>query len=263
MKKILIYAALLSFTVYGCRKVERVSYSGVFKLEKQVIKGGERDTLMERSKIKIYTDYHYMYAGVSTDSLVRFGLGTYQIDTANSIDEHNIYNNRALDSTQIFVVTITKNTKGRTQFIPDFGNYQGIRYTLTEDYAQLPATAGISALDGVWEMKKVFWVKGKDTTHQLQTQFKLFWHGHFMFIHRYPIKDAGTEYMNGFGYGTFGLTGNTLTENEELSSHTALVNRSFAIKVTFNGKNAYTQVTTDPQTGIQTTEVYERLREGA
>jgi hypothetical protein len=197
---------------------------------------------------------------VSADSSVRIGLGTYAPESGNTIAEHNIFNSRALDSTQIFVVKITKKAKGRTQFIPDFGRYKGVNYTLTEEYALLPAT-GISALDGVWEMNKVFWVKGKDTTHQKQTQFKLFWHGHFMFIHRYPTN--GTGYKNGFGYGTFALTNNSLTEKEELSSHAALVNRSFAIRVAFNGKNAYTQVTTDPQTGIQTTEVYERLREGA
>ncbi|MDB5141776.1 MAG: hypothetical protein JWQ66_489 [Mucilaginibacter sp.] len=259
MKKILICAALFTFTVSGCKKTERISYSGVFRLDKQTISGGTNDTVLIRKQMKIYTLHNYMYAGMAPDSSVSFGVGSYELDSGNRIDEHNIYNNRALDSTQIFVVKVSKTPKGRTQVVPDFGRSQSASYTSTEDYTKIPTTDA-SALDGVWELDKVFWVKGKDTLRQHETKFKAFWGGHFMFIHHYPVNAVGTEYKNGFGYGTFSLKNGTLSEENEMSNHAALLNRKLTIKVTFNGTDKYTQVINDPKTNVETTEIYNRLR---
>jgi hypothetical protein len=149
MKKILVYAALVSCTISGCKKVEKVSYSGIFRLDKQTVSGGVKDSILARKLIKIYTDHNYMYAGIAPDSSVVFGVGSYALDTGNRIVEHNIYNYRALDSTQIFVVQVSKTPTGRTEVIPDFGRYKDTRYTSTEEYTQLQAS-GDSELDGVW-----------------------------------------------------------------------------------------------------------------
>jgi hypothetical protein len=259
MKKILICAALLSCAILGCKKTEKISQAGVYKLEKQVVSGGGKDTTYARTQIKIYTDHHFMYAGMAPDSSVGFGLGSYELDTGNRIVEHNIYSSRSLDSSQIFNLVISKNDKGYTQVIPDLSTYKGVKYKMTEEYTKLPAT-GTSVLDGVWNLDKVYWVKGKDTLRQHENQFKIFWGGHFMFIHRYPLNAVGTEYKNGFGYGTFSLKDDTLSEEDEMSSHAVLVGRKFSIKITFNGNDEYSQVINDSKTNEQTTEIYKRLR---
>jgi hypothetical protein len=259
MKKILIYAALFAFTVLGCKKTEKISYSGVFRLDKQTVSGGGNDTVLARKQMKIYTGHNYMYAGMTPDTSVSFGVGSYELDSGNRIDEHNIYNSRALDSNQIFVVKVSKTPKGRTQIVPDFGRSNSISYTSTEEYTKIPLT-GTSILDGVWELDKAFSVKGKDTVRQHETQFKAYWGGHFMFIHHYPVNAVGTEYKNGFGYGTFSLKNDTLSEENEMSNHAALLNRKLVIKVTFNGSDEYTEVINGPKTNEQTTGIYNRLR---
>src|ERR1700753_3729195 len=111
MKKILIYMVLVACIISGCKKVVQTSYSGIFKLEKQVISGGGRDTFSDLSKMKIYTDHYYIYSGIGPDTTVHIGLGTYALDSSNTIVEHNIFNNRALDSAQIFVVKIAPSAK--------------------------------------------------------------------------------------------------------------------------------------------------------
>jgi len=258
MKKILIYCILIICIISGCKKVKRISYSGVYKLEKQTVSGKGLDTTLVRQQIKIYTDRHYIYAGISPDSVVKFGLGTYELDTANTIVEHNIFNSKALDSMQIFVVHIKRTNNGFTGTTPEWARSGDTMYKLTEDYTNVPSLR-TSDLDGVWELDKIYWVKGKDTTRQHETRFKVFWQGHFMFIHRYPINPVGTLFKNGFGYGTFSLKGDTLSETEAMSSHAELLNRQFAIKLTLKA-NEYTQVLIDPKTREQTTEIYKRIR---
>ncbi|HEY4195953.1 MAG TPA: hypothetical protein VGM63_10485, partial [Mucilaginibacter sp.] len=248
----------LSFAITGCRKYEKVSYSGVFRLDKQTVSGGGRDTVLARKQVKIYTDHNYMYAGMDPDSTVVFGVGSYGPDTGNTIAEHNIYNNRALDSSQVFVVKISKTPQGRTQVIPDFGRSGDITYTSTEEYTRLP-TVGNSELDGVWSLDKAFKLMGKDTTPWHETQFKVYWGGHFMLIRHYPVNAVGTEYKNGFGYGTFSLKNSLITESNELSSHAELLNNKQSVRISFKGKDEFTQVTTDPKTNGLIIEIYERL----
>ncbi|MGZ3750052.1 MAG: hypothetical protein ACXVB0_06795 [Mucilaginibacter sp.] len=259
MKKILIGAVLLGCLIAGCKNIVKINYSGVFKLNRQVISGGGKDTVLVKEQVKIYTDHNYMYAGLAPDSSVTFGLGSYELDAGNKIVEHNIFNNRALDSTQIFVVEVKRTAEGRTQVIADFGHYGGAIYKSTEEYGKLPMT-GASSLDGVWELNKEFRVKGKDTLRQHETRFKIFWGGHFMFIHRYPTNAVGTAYKNGFAYGIFSLKNDALSEETKGTSHAFLVNRKYSVKVTLNGADEYSQVIRDPKTNEQTTEVYKRMR---
>jgi hypothetical protein len=258
MEKILVYAVLISCIIAGCKKVEKVSYSGIFRLDKQTISGGSKDSVLARKLVKIYTDHNYIYAGITPDSSVVFGIGSYALDTGNRIVEHNIYNSRALDSNQIFVVKVSKTAKGRTQVVPDFGRYKEISYTSTEEYTQIPAT-GSSALDGVWSLDKAFKVKGRDTIPWHETLYKVCWGGHFMFIHHYPVNAVGNEYKNGFGYGTFSLNSSTLSELNELSNHTELLNKKSAAKISFKGTDEYSQVTQGPKAGELIIETYKRL----
>ncbi|MGZ3810858.1 MAG: hypothetical protein ACXVB0_03470 [Mucilaginibacter sp.] len=260
MKKILIYAVLLSCVIYGCKKTVKINQAGVYKLEKQMASGGGKDTTYARTQIKIYTDQHFMYAGMAPDSSVGFGVGAYSLDTGNRIIERNIYSSQYLDSSKSFNVLVSARTdKGYTQVIPDLAVVKGVKYKLIEDYTKLP-TSDTSFLDGVWKLDKTFWVKGKDTLKQNETQFKIFWGGHFMFIHRYPLDKAATKFKNGFGYGDFSFKNGTLSEEDQMSSHSVLLHRKFAIQITFNGNDEYSQVINDPKTNEQTTEIYRRIK---
>ena len=66
--------------------------------------------------------------------------------------------------------------------------------------------------------------------------------------------------MRGFGYGDFSLKNDTLSESEQLTSHWALMGRTFAIKITFKGSDEYSQVITDSKSGEQSVEIYRRLK---
>ena len=259
MKKIIIYAALISCAILGCKKKEKTSYAGIFKLEKQMVSGGGKDTVYKRAQVKIYTDRYFMYSGMAPDSSVGFGVGSYSLDTGSKIAEHNIYSSGNLDSTKKFNVIITKTDSGFTEVIPDLAMVKGAAYKLIENYSRIPG-ADTSVMDGLWKLDRVYWVKGKDTLRQTQTQFKMFWGGHFMFVHRYPLDATNRVYKNGFGYGTFTLKNDTLSEEDEMSSHSALVGRGFSIKITFNGKDEYSQVINDKKAKEITTEIYKRLK---
>jgi hypothetical protein len=260
MKKILLIAALLSCIIYGCKKKEKVSQAGVYKLDKQTASGGGKDTVYKRTQMKIYTDKYFMWAGVAADSSVGFGVGNYKLDTGNRIIESNIYSSGSLDSSRTFNLLITRKDSGYTQVIPELAVVKGVKWSLTENYSKVAGT-DTSVLDGLWKLDKNFWVKGKDTTRGNESQFKIFQGGHFMFVHRYPLSNGANQtFKNGFGYGTFSFKSDTLTEEEEWSSHAALVGRKFSIKITMKGRDEYSQIIDDQKAGIQTTETYRRVQ---
>jgi len=258
MKKILIAVFLLSCVIAGCKKVKTISYAGVFKLNKQIVSDGRWDTTWMKEQAKIYTDRYYMYSGLSSDSDSRFGFGTYEIGPNQTVVEHNIFNNKALDSAQIFVLQMKQSASGLTAIVPDWARSKTTSYKLIEDYAKVPSS-GSSPLDGVWELDKLYSVKGHDTTQQRETQFKIFWQGHFMLIRRYPIDPVATKYKNGFGNGKFTLKNNTLDETTEMSSQKALVNKNLTIPVGLKS-NEYTEEFKDTTTNLQTIAIYKRIR---
>ncbi len=260
MKTKLIFAALMVCTILGCKKTEIVSQAGVYKLEKQVVSGGGKDSTYKRAQYKIYTDQFFMYAGMAPDSSVGFGTGAYNLDSGNRIVERNIYSSGYLDSSKSFNLIIKRSNSGYAQTIPGLAIIRGVKYNLKERYSKLPTVTDTSVLDGLWKLYKTFWVKGKDTLRQNETQFKIFWGGHFMFVHRYPLDKAATKFKNGFGYGTFSFKRDTLTEEDEMSSHSVLVGRKFAIKITLNTRDEYQQVIFDPKANEQTTEIYRRVQ---
>jgi len=258
MKKILIAVFLLSCVIAGCKKVKTISYEGVFKLNKQIVSDGRWDTTWMKEQAKIYTDRYYMYSGLSSDSDARFGFGTYEIGPNQTIVEHNIFNYKALDSAQVFVAQMKQSANALTAIVSDWARSKTTSYKLTEDYTKVPSS-GASALDGVWELDKLYLVKGHDTTKQRETQFKIFWQGHFMFIRRYPVDLVATQYKNGFGYGQFLLKDNSLDETVEMSSHEHIANKNFHTNINLKS-NEYTEEFKDPKTNLQTIAVYKRIR---
>ncbi|MFA6087652.1 hypothetical protein [Mucilaginibacter sp.] len=261
MKKIFIYAALLSCLILGCKKKEKPSepsQAGAYELEKQVLSRGGKDSTIKRTQVKIYTDRHYMYASIVPDSSVGFGVGTYTLDSANRITERSIYTSRALDSSITNKLEITRRPDGYTQIIPDYATVQGVKYVLKEDYKRF-APADTSVLDGLWKMEKTYTIKGKDTIPTDVTQYKIFWAGHFTFIHRLPRNPEKTRFKNGFGTGIFSFRNDTLREEEVISNYALLRGHKFAIKITLNGRDEYTQVINSATNG-QSVEIYKRVK---
>ena len=261
MKKILLCAALLSCMMWGCEKKKKtIAQAGVYELQKQMVSGGGHDTVYKRSQMKIYTGGHFMYSSMSPDSSVGFGVGSYAADTGSTITERNIYSSKSLDSAMTFKVTLTRqDSSGYSQIIPAFAIIKGVNYDLKEDYKRLPA-GDTSVMDGLWKLDKTYWVKGKDTVKQKANQYKMFWGGHFMFVHRYPVDSTGTKFKNGFGYGDFSYKDDMLNEEEQMTSHPQLLHRKFAIQIKLNGKDEYSQVITDDKTNEQTVEIYKRIK---
>ena len=227
-------------------------------MDKITVNVGGKDSVYARTQMKIFTDDHFAYASLASDSSVGFGIGSYKLDTGNHITENNIYSSRSLDSANVYHLSITRRDSGYTQVLP-MKAATGTEYTVTESYTQLPAD-GTSKIDGVWKLDKAYLVKGKDTTKLSETQFKAFWGGHFMFVHRYPADNTNTKYKNGFGYGDFTLRNDTLSESENLTSHPTLMGRTFAIKITFNSDDEYSQIIVDAKSGDQSVEIYRKLK---
>lgn len=259
MKKILLLAIMFGCVYLGCKHTPKTSYTGVYKLDKLTVSGGGKDSVYTRTQIKIYTDGYFVYASLAPDSSVGFGVGSYKLDTGNMIVESNVYSSRSLDSQQMFHIKITTTGNGYTQVIPAMATVKGVTYSETEVYTKI-ASSGTSTLDGVWKLDSAYTVKGKDTIKQTEVQFKAFWGGHFIFVHRYSLDNTKTNFKNGFGYGDFTFKNDTLSEEDSLTNHTVLLNKQFAIKIDMHGSDQYRQVIHDAKTGEQSVEVYRRLK---
>jgi hypothetical protein len=259
MKRILIYAALLSCVLQGCKHKQKFSQAGVYKLAKQTVSGGGKDSTYARTQIKIYTDHYFMYAGMTPDSSIGFGAGNYRPDTGNSVIETRIYTSSTLDTSRTFNLKITPTDSGYLQTIPAMASIKGVRYDLNEAYTRLPP-GDSSILDGLWKLDKIYSVKGKDTINEHATQFKIFWKGSFMFITRYPADKPATTFNYGYGSGSFNFKDNQLNEEVQMSSDAPMLNRKWTFGITMKGNDELTQISTDPKTKMQYTEIYKRFK---
>jgi hypothetical protein len=260
MKSVLFYAALLTCViVIGCNKKRSVSLVGVYKLDNQKITGGGTDSAYSRTQVKIYTHHNFIYAGMTPDSTVGFAVGTYRPDTGNTIIEHEFFSSFNLNASRTFHVMIRMKDSGYTQTIPDISIIKKVKYDLIEDYTRLPA-GDTSKLDGLWKMDKAYLVKGKDTVKQQNTQYKIFWGGHFLYIHSLPDDKTATKFKSGFGFGTFTFKDNTITELDQISSDKGVLNRTFKVSTVFTGNDEYTQVINDASNNQQSVEIYKRVK---
>jgi len=259
MKRTIVFSALAIGIFAGCKgPMPKSTQPGVYKITKVTLSGGGKDSVYARTQMKIYTDNAFAYASLASDSSVGFGIGYYRSDSANRITETNVYNSRVLDSAATYNLSITSKDSVYTQVLPIKGT-SGKMYQMTEVYNKLPAD-GTSKIDGVWKLDKAYIVKGNDTTKLSEIQYKAFWGGHFMFVHRYPADNTNTKFKNGFGYGDFTLRNDTLSETENLTSHPTLMGHTFAIKITFKDEDEYSQIITDTKTGEQSVEIYRKFK---
>jgi hypothetical protein len=259
MKSILFYTALLSCFILSCKKKEKLSLVGVYKLESQSVSGGGTDSTNSRTQIKIYTADHFIYAGMTPDSTVSFGVGTYKPDTGDRIIEHEFFSSARQTATRSFNVDITQHDNGYSQKIPDIAEIKGVKYALKEDYSKLQ-TNDTSKLDGLWKMERAYWIRGKDTIKNDNTQYKIFFGGHFLYIHSIADAKTANKFKSGFGYGTFSFSGEIISEEDKISNDALVLNRKFTVKTKFDGNDKYTQEIDDPKTNEQSFEVYSRVK---
>ena len=260
MKRIIIYAALLSCVLLGCRKAQKFSQAGIYKLVKQTVSGGGTDSTYKRTQIKIYTDHSFMYAGMTPDSSIGFGVGSYTVDTGNTVIEHRIYTSSTQSTPRTFNLRITPTDSGYKQTIPAMASIKGVPYDLHEEYHKLPL-GDSSVLDGLWELDKSYAVKGKDTTTGHETQFKIFWKGSTMLISSYPDEKAPAKLIFGYGYGSFSFKDNKLSEDIQMSSDAPMYNQKWNFDITLKGTDEFAQVTTDAKTNTRYFEIYKKFKD--
>jgi hypothetical protein len=259
MKRILFLAGLLSGLLIGCSKNKNLPMTGVYKLEKQWISGGGDDSVYKKTQIKIYTDHQFIYAGMTPDSAVGFGVGNYKPDTGSRLIENEFYSSYRLDTSRAFNVDISLTDKGYNQKIPAIATLKGVKYDLMEDYSKMPS-GDTTKLDGLWKMSKSIMVKGKDTVKKEVTQYKIFQGGHFLFAGRYLVDKTTNKFKNNFGYGSSSLNGSDLVEDNTIASDASALKHKFNIKIAFSGDNEYTQVISDAKNNQQSIETYVRIK---
>ena len=259
MKRILCSAAVLSCLLIGCKKNKTLSMTGVYMLEKQWISGGGNDSVYKKTQIKIYTGHQFIYAGITPDSAVSFGVGNYKADTGNRIIENEFYSSYRLDTSRAFKVDIKTTDTGFTQKIAAIATLKGVKYDLMENYSKAP-TGDTTKLDGLWKMSKSYLVNGKDTIRKVVTQYKIFQGRHFLFAGRYLVDQTTNKFKNNFGYGSFNLKVSDLIEENTIASDASALNHKFNIKIAFSGDSEYTQVITDKKNNQQSIETYIRIK---
>jgi len=259
MKRILFYAALLSCLLTGCKKNKNLSMTGVYKLEKQWISGGGDDSVYKKTQIKIYTGHQFIYAGMTPDSVVSFGVGNYKADTGNRIIENEFYSSFRLDTSRAFNVDITSSDKGFNQKIAAIATLKGVKYDLMEDYSKMPS-GDTTKLDGLWKMTQSYLVSGKDTLKKEVTQYKIFQGGNFLFAGRYLVDKTTNKFKSNYGFGSFSLNGTDLVEENTIASDVSALKRKFNIKIAFSSDNEYTQVIADANGKQQSVETYVRVK---
>ncbi len=243
----------------GCKKNKNLSMTGVYKLEKQWISGGGNDSVYKKIQIKIYTARQFIYAGMTPDSAVSFGVGNYKPGTGIRIVENEFYSSFRLDTSRSFKVDISVTDSGFTQKIPDIATLKGVKYDLMETYARMQS-GDTTKLDGLWKMTKSYSVNGKDTVKKEVTQYKIFQGGNFLFAGRYLVDKATNKFKSNFGYGSFTLSGGDLVEENTIASDVSALNHKINIKITFNGNDAYTQVISDAKINQRSVETYVKVK---
>lgn len=264
MKKTVLFALTLSLGVWltGCNSpsAENVSQEGIYTLEKQVLDNGKTQTINLSTEgnlqYKIFTSNEYFYIAIAKDSSAGFGIGKY-IQKGKNVEETSIYNNLGLDTVTVAKLEISSTEKGYSQFIPSLV-VRGVDYKLTEEYNKVQAE-GSSELDGVWKQTKNLVVSSKDTTDGTYNEYKIYQKGHFMWATRYLADTTKKDYKNAVGHGTFTLDKGALTEQLEQTNLPGIVGK-YQIKVTFNGKDEYTQETADTKNKTVGFKTYQRVK---
>ncbi len=251
---------ILALLMFSCSETVKENggdegMSGIYELRSISYKGGDMDTSFPaQDQVKIYTDEYYMYGTTRPDSSAFFGFGSYVFNDS-SIVEQSIYNSHALDSSSQTNLKISRSDTGYSQIQPGV-MMQGNIYEVGETYKILEETEA-TELDGIWELVSFSNITGSDTTVIPNKQFKIYKGGHFMWIHRYPADPSGQKFNSGYGYGTFIVKKNTVTETITASNYPELIESPITVNYELNGNNELLLIFDDGNS--TTTETYRRL----
>ena len=257
MKKIL-FSFLVSASLIACTSTSKdASITGVYNLDKQVIKTDGKDSAMNGSQIKMYTATNFLWANLGADSTVNFGFGSYVVK-GDSITRTSIYSSRILDTTNVLTYSFKTTEKGYSQIVTN-KNAAGKESQMVEDYTTLAAnTPASSDLEGAWKQVNTTVIDKKDTLNFTNIQYKVFQNGYFMFVRRYATDSTQKTFKCGFGTGKYTYNNGNLEEASDLTSSQKYKGVKFKIAVKFNGKDEYSQSISDStRTYIET---YSRVK---
>lgn len=259
----LIYASSLLFLI-SCNSSgdkEIIKMPGAYKMVSKNEKTSKIDsTSTNNHQLKIYTDGYMMYANInSPDSISGFGIGTYSIEN-DTIKERVIfsaYDSTKSTSTATFTLGIEKKAKGYKQVIADIVGQDGQHIKLTEEY-ESAGSATTSPLDGSWKQTSSFTVRGKDTSSNINNQYKTYYAGHLIWGHNYT--DSLNKTHTGIGFGKFVMKGNDkVTESMEASTYYQVRGKDVDIDIEMKGTDKFKQTITNPD-GSKNVEIYQRLK---
>src|SRR6476620_3984308 len=133
MKTVLGFLILMS--VVACQQqqpTKPLSMSGAYTMTRQVLNDGTKDSVLDRSQLKIFTDRYVMYASPNlTDSFANFGIGKYHVSDGRIVEE--IFYTTSSDKRDSSVLMIENNANGYKQEIEHIP-IEGKDYKLSEEY---------------------------------------------------------------------------------------------------------------------------------
>ena len=251
----------LVMLIASCNNSENkdLNMVGAYAMTRQVLNDGNKDSLLDRKQLKIYTEDHIMYASPNiNDSLANFGIGTYKVEDGNIV-EYISYRASDGDTEDTVTLNITKTENGYTQVIDKIligGQY----YKLTEDYDEVGSNVK-SPLDGAWKQVKNIYrgAKGDSSVNNNPLEYKIYQSGYFIWA--ITIKDSANKASSVFGYGRFEMDGeNKMKETIQNSTFVqGLIGKTYEVALEFDGKNKYSQTITFAN-GDRSTEIYERFK---
>ena len=260
MKTIMSSLAISLFLISCSQKTEEpLSMKGAYSMTRQVLNDGQKDSLLDRNQLKIFTDRYVMYASPNiTDSFANFGIGQYHIADGKII-EKIVFTGTDQDKRDSSVLLINKNANGYTQVIEAI-NIAGRDYKLTEDYEDV-GRAVTSPLDGTWKQVRNIYItsKGDSSVNDKPIEYKIYESGYFIWA--ITSKDSANRNVSVFGYGTFEMNSDTLSRETVMNTTfvRGLKGRTYEVAIDMEGRDRYKQTITFAN-GDKSVEIYERMK---
>lgn len=263
MKSLLVLLPVIFLTnCNGKKDAEVMDMKGVYSLVKQTIKSDTKDSLVNKKQLKIYTDRYMMYASPNaTDSLANYGIATYRVNDDGKVVENIFYTSGNGEKRDSAILKVSKTSKGYTQVIDDV-NVNNAKAVSTEEYENVGKQV-TTPLDGVWKQVTRMYInkKGDTLIDNVQTQFKLYQGGYFIWANTYE-DTVSHKYPSAFGYGTFEMEGNNAATEINTNSTYAvsLISKPYKIEIEFPDKDSYKQTHVNAS-GEKSIEIYKRLEQ--
>lgn len=260
--KTILSSLTISLLLLSCGEKDSekpLSMKGAYSMTRQVLNDGEKDSLLDRNQLKIFTNKYVMYASPNiTDSFANFGIGQYHIADGKII-EKIVFTGTDQDQRDSSVLLINKNPNGYTQVIEAIP-IEGKNYKLTEDYEDV-GRAVTSPLDGTWKQVRNIYISnnGDSSVNDNPVEYKIYESGYFIWA--ITSKDSANRNVSVFGYGTFEMNGDSLSRETVMNSTfvRGLKGRTYEVDIDIENKDRYKQTITFAN-GDKSVEIYERMQ---